>query len=506
MKMSKLIRQMLGISVGIFIFIVISISIFFSWTLYTNIMLEYQNKGISVAQSIADSGVDLILNRDESTIQSLVNQYYKNINGVAYIAVRNSKRELISHTFVPYPPEELSEFHEPIINKRFSESMTIQFINVKNMGKVLDISAPILAGEVGFVHVGMDTRPILSVIYKTIGKTLLIILLIFIFSVIMNYIFMRRIAKPLQALTEYADKLAKHTFDAPLEIQKDIKLLVEVSKNEISNLANAFINLEDQLILYIKNLQETTSAKEKMESELNIARSIQMSMLPKLMKKIPGYEMYGYLSPAKEVGGDFYDYYLLKKRNSIYFAIGDVSGKGVPAALFMAMTMMLLNSLARQIDSPSAVITEVNRELCERNEHSLFVTLFFGVLDLRTGMIEYCNAGHLPPYLVSDKGQVEELALTDGMALGVDPDFEYETKTAELSKNTTVFVYSDGVTEAENSAREQFGHELLEKVLKDNSKLNPKDLCEKVFTDINSFAEEVPQFDDISILALRKNI
>ena len=176
----------------------------------------------------------------------------------------------------------------------------------------------------------------------------------------------------------------------------DIELPALRSKDEVGRLADSFSHMKNSLKQYIKELTETTAAKERIESELKVAHDIQMSLLPKLFPERKEFDIYATLEPAREVGGDLYDFSLLEE-DRLFFLVGDVSGKGVPAALFMAVAKTLLNRLAERCTDPSLVLTQVNKELCRENESSMFVTLFCGLLDFKTGDLLFSNAGHNPP-------------------------------------------------------------------------------------------------------------
>ncbi|MCE5199227.1 MAG: SpoIIE family protein phosphatase [Armatimonadota bacterium] len=246
-------------------------------------------------------------------------------------------------------------------------------------------------------------------------------------------------------------------------------------------------------------------AKEHMESELRVARDIQMSMIPKVFEGNPPrdeYELYATLRPAKEVGGDLYDFFMIDE-NQLFFTIGDVSDKGVPAALFMAMTKTLLKGLATPGLDPSALLTKVNAGLVEENESLMFVTLMCGVIDLRTGKMQLTNAGHNPPLIVRADGSVEWLKLPVGMVLGVDPDAHYTTAEASLAPGEMIVAYTDGVTEAMSPEHKVFSDGRLHDLVRDNNKDSAKDMVVCINDAVTLFADSAPQSDDITTLAIR---
>jgi len=246
-------------------------------------------------------------------------------------------------------------------------------------------------------------------------------------------------------------------------------------------------------------------AKERMESELRVARDIQMSMIPKVFKGNPPrdeYELYATLRPAKEVGGDLYDFFMIDD-DHLFFTVGDVSDKGVPAALFMAMTKMLLKGLAAPGLDPADLLAKVNAGLIEENENLMFVTLMCGVIDLRTGKMLLTNAGHNPPLIARADGSVEWLKLPAGMVLGVDPDAHYTTAEASLAPGEMIVAYTDGVTEAMNPEHKVFSDSRLHDLVQDNSSNSAEDMVVRINDAVTGFADNAPQSDDITALAIR---
>ena len=208
-------------------------------------------------------------------------------------------------------------------------------------------------------------------------------------------------------------------------------------------------------------LEETTTAKERMESELRIARDIQMSMVPSVFPEIEGLDMYASMTPAKEVGGDLYGYEILD--NQLYFCIGDVSGKGVPASLFMAQATRLFHTLASQGMTPDEICNIMNKELSgEDNEMGMFVTMFICMYDLKQGRLEYCNAGHNPPIIGNAEGQYTFLDVKEANApIGLWPDLEYVGEKMDLPSDGMMLLYTDGLNEAENCQQEQYGEDRI---------------------------------------------
>ena len=249
-------------------------------------------------------------------------------------------------------------------------------------------------------------------------------------------------------------------------------------------------------------LEETTTAKERMESELRIARNIQKSMVPSEFPNIEGLDMYASMKPAKEVGGDLYNYLL--KDDKLYFCIGDVSGKGVPASLFMAIVTRGFRTLALTGRTPAEIATRLNYELTENNEEGMFATMFICRLDLKLGRLEYCNAGHNPPIIGNAEGQYTFLDVKETNApIGLWPDLDYVGEETDLPSGSTILLYTDGLNEAENRQQEQYGEDRIIQLMTSYANQSTRDIIETLKADIDQFRDGAEQNDDLTLLALR---
>lgn len=248
-------------------------------------------------------------------------------------------------------------------------------------------------------------------------------------------------------------------------------------------------------------LEETTTAKERMESELRIARNIQMSMVPSVFPNVEGLDMYATMTPAKEVGGDLYNY--LQVGDNLYFCIGDVSGKGVPASLFMAIVTRGFRTLALTGKTPAEIATRLNFELTENNEEGMFVTMFICRLNLKTQRLEYCNAGHNPPIIGNDDGQFSFLDVLPNAPIGLWPGLEYEGEEIEYLSNRKMLLYTDGLNEAENRQQEQYGEDRIVELLTSQSASSAHDIVEALKADTDRFRDGAEQNDDLTLLAFR---
>lgn len=306
----------------------------------------------------------------------------------------------------------------------------------------------------------------------------------------------RSVTKPLRRLEQATSKVATGNLNVDLsEIQR---------ADEIGRLAQAFARMTVDLTHYIRELTEATAARERIQSELSVAARIQRSMLPSHFPAFPDrkdFDIHAIMEPAKEVGGDFYQFFLMDD-NRLCFAIGDVSGKGVPAALFMAVTTFLLRSTAAGNITPEEILGRLNTQLSRGNDACMFVTLFCGILNLRTGELLYANGGHNPPMLMRDK-EVVGLGPPGGPVVGVMEDAIYRMESLTMNPGETLFTYTDGVTEAFNPNEELFSEERLRTRLSELNGESTPEMIRAVMSAVESFALDAPRADDITMLAVR---
>ena len=257
----------------------------------------------------------------------------------------------------------------------------------------------------------------------------------------------------------------------------------------------------NELLVAYDQLEETTTAKERIESDLRIARNIQMGMVPHTFPQRDDVDLYASMTPAKEVGGDLYGYYLTGDK--LYFALGDVSGKGVPASLFMAQATRLFRTLAAQEMMPAEIATRINDALSgEDNETSMFVTMFLGLVDLKTGHLDFCNAGHNPPVLIGD-GTTEFVEMIPNCPIGLWPDFEFEGEEIEDITNRPLFVYTDGLNEAENRQQEQFTDERLLEILQTTPFESSQQTVEMLREQVEAHRDGAEPNDDLTMLCVK---
>ena len=257
----------------------------------------------------------------------------------------------------------------------------------------------------------------------------------------------------------------------------------------------------EQLKVAYDQLEETTAAKERMESELRIARNIQMSMVPSVFPDIKGLDMYASMTPAKEVGGDLYNY--LRLGDKLYFCVGDVSGKGVPASLFMAQATRLFLTLAKQTMPPAEICTRMNDALSgDDNESVMFVTFWLGLVDLTTGHLSFCNAGHNPPVIGCGGDDVTFLKMKPNVPIGIMPGMEFEGEEMDTIKGRPFFIYTDGLNEAENKEKEEFSDERLLEILRNTHFTSAQQLVEKLSAEVEVHRNGAEPSDDLTMMCL----
>lgn len=302
--------------------------------------------------------------------------------------------------------------------------------------------------------------------------------------------------RPLSALAGQARNIAEGNFKVVLP-KSD-------RQDEIGVLSNSFENMRSSLVSYIDELTRTTAANTRIEGELQIARNIQMGMLPSVFPPFPDrkeVDLYASMTPAKEVGGDLYDFFIDK--GSLYFSIGDVSGKGVPASLIMAVTRNLFRVMGQQGLPPDEIAGRLNEILCQGNDQMMFVTMFIGRVNLETGYMDFCNCGHNPPVTISSDGEVAFLESLPNTPLGVQPEFWFEEEVIEDVRGMTFFLYTDGLNEAENEDFEQFGNDRLLSVIKSNPSLDAESMVKGMSKAVAGHVKIAEPSDDLAMLCLR---
>lgn len=306
------------------------------------------------------------------------------------------------------------------------------------------------------------------------------------------YTVSKRITKPLKEIIKITDEISNGNFDKHIQKPK--------TKDEVYQLFVAVSKMQDRIKEYISNIKTATQKEEKIKSELSIATKIQMDMLPKAQECKDEYsiDLYASLKPAKAVGGDFYDFFHLGD-NKLCFVVADVSGKGVPAALFMAVSISYIRAYSSKDLTPSQIVEKVNNALCLNNETGMFVTMFLAIIDLKTSEISYVNAGHTKPYLFSKIKKPIQIKSKNDPIVGAMEDIKYTDFTLKLQKGEKLFLYTDGVNEAFSINDEQFGEKRIEETLKEAAGVEASTVLKTVSQKISNFCQGAQQSDDITM-------
>ena len=355
------------------------------------------------------------------------------------------------------------------------------------------------SGVVAIVGVVKNMDLLTSAKNSYICQIILIEALIAILSGVVWVVYMRRrIVVPVQQLSEAALNMVEH-----LEDGNSPELVVK-HDDELRELADSFATMYREVGAYIAKLETVTAEKERIGAELDVAAKIQSSMLPCIFPAFPDrneFDIYATMDPAKEVGGDFYDFFMVDA-DHLAFVVADVSGKGVPAALFMVIGKTLIKDHTGLHDDLGEVFTEVNNILCASNSEEMFITAFEGVLNLKTGELRYVNAGHEIPFLCRKGGVFEPFKVRAGFVLAGMQGIRYRAGSIQLEPGDKVFQYSDGIPEAINSEKAPYGMKRLESVLAKNSEKAPSELLPLVKADVDAFVGDADQFDDITMLCI----
>ena len=355
------------------------------------------------------------------------------------------------------------------------------------------------SGVVAIVGVVKNMDLLTSAKNSYICQIILIEALIAILSGVVWVVYMRRrIVVPVQQLSEAALNMVEH-----LEDGNSPELVVK-HDDELRELADSFATMYREVGAYIAKLETVTAEKERIGAELDVAAKIQSSMLPCIFPAFPDrneFDIYATMDPAKEVGGDFYDFFMVDA-DHLAFVVADVTGKGVPAALFMVIGKTLIKDHTGLHDDLGEVFTEVNNILCASNSEEMFITAFEGVLNLKTGELRYVNAGHEIPFLCRKGGVFEPFKVRAGFVLAGMQGIRYRAGSIQLEPGDKVFQYSDGIPEAINSEKAPYGMKRLESVLAKNSEKAPSELLPLVKADVDAFVGDADQFDDITMLCI----
>ncbi|MDR3332580.1 MAG: SpoIIE family protein phosphatase [Synergistaceae bacterium] len=403
-----------------------------------------------------------------------------------------------------YPEEAARELLE--IKERAAPYADI--VERTQYGYMLSMYSPMKnsRGEVaGLLGVDVDMDDIkgeLTSYASTVAAGAAVIALSFVAALIL---FIRRnVTEPIRVIAEKSSEFANKDIEDGdlLPIELNIR-----TRDEIEVLASSFEKMTRDLARYVSDLTRATAAKERIEGELMVARSIQSGILPSIFPPFPDrdeFDIYAYMTPAKEVGGDFYDFFMTDDSH-VAIVIADVSGKGVPAALMMMVARTLIKNEALSDEEPGDILARVNERLCEGNSVCMFVTSFLGIYDIGTGVLKYANAGHNPPILAHSAGNADFLPCARSLVLAVMEGTDYESQETRLDPGDNILLYTDGVTEAFNGEGEAFSEQRLLNVANlSHAWEGPREIIELVSDELDKFVEGTEQSDDITMIALAR--
>lgn len=473
-------------------FLILSIILGVSVTIILNQLLtkDLISFGKIINHNIASSIEFEMATLDLSEFQTLINRLSEGTE-INYIYITDDQYKVIIDTFSPKPPDLIDDY---LLNKKKDEIVHMDGLNS------LQIKEPILYGSLGHVFIGMNKGVIQTKLLAILPKIFFSIPILFGLCLLLLYKVIKQITHPLQALTQFTKNIETSNFAVSNTDVAPIEQLT-VMNDEIGIFSKSYLGLYRELDHHIKKMVDASAAHSAIEKELAIASSIQHGLLNATPStNYPeALEFSTYFKSAKNIGGDFYD--VIEKGNLCYFVIGDVSGKGVPAAL-IASTMLSNIRLACQfLDAPIDIVTAVNQEFCKHNKNTVFVTLFFGMLNIETGELDYINAGHASPYVVSN--QSIKLESTKDPVIGVSDHYFYTSNQQFLNQETTLILSTDGLEEAHNNTNELFGEHKIKELLSQLDQPSAKECVDTLVNHVHAFTNGHDQHDDIAILCLQ---
>jgi sigma-B regulation protein RsbU (phosphoserine phosphatase) len=437
------------------------------------LMSTYSNPIFYKDELTAILTIDLSLQKIQGMVSSIdiLESGYAFILSKEYKILAHPDTSLVMQTY-----DQKSFTYNEMIKEKHN---WIYYAHIVNTDLTLVIVFP-----VNELFASLHYMSIISTVLAAIGAILLIVTMI---------IISRRISEPLRELTSITDEISKGNFNKKITLPKN--------RDEIFKLSFAINTMQEAIRKYILDLKTATIAQQKIDSELDIAKSIQMSMLPKKLAKNNTVSLCALLQPAKAVGGDFYDFFYIDKEH-LCFVVADVSGKGVPAAMFMSVTMSYLRAYTSISLSASELVTKLNNTIASNNDANMFVTLFLGILNLKNGELNYVNAGHNEPYLMNDEKEYKRVKTVGNSVVGAFEGLEYKDEKILLNKDSKLFLYTDGVTEAFSKDDELFGDKRLNDILNASSSNSADATIQNIENSIKIFAKDCEQSDDITMLLL----
>ena len=382
------------------------------------------------------------------------------------------------------------------------KKVTNYFISESDFGYNTSAVYPVIVDGVakGIIGVEIPMATLESALHEYIVNAVAatIAIVVVLIAVFMVYMY-RNMISPIHLIADEAERFVENN----AEISE--KLDTIKTKDEIQKLSESVLKMEIGIKEYIANITKITAEKERIGAELNVAKQIQADLLPSIFPAFPEkseFDIFASMNPAKEVGGDFYDFFMIDE-DHLVFLIADVSGKGVPAALFMVVAKTLIKNQVLKGDEPAAVFEAVNNQLCENNKEGMFVTAWMGVLEISTGNLTYVNAGHNLPLIKGEDGVFRYLECDPCFVLAGMEGIPYHQETLQLKAGDCIFLYTDGVTDSINLKEEMYGENRLEAAMNVFKEETPKEILAAIKVELETFSGEAEQFDDITMLGLK---
>jgi sigma-B regulation protein RsbU (phosphoserine phosphatase) len=468
------------------------------WVIGTDVTIETINQNI-IGTQVGDRGYAMLVDEQGNVITRpglsagdmrwdetfVTENLFQSNNPGLVAAVQNMTSGEVGISRVTYDDGDRFIAYAPVVSVNWSVALVMPVDEV--IAPAYEARDRILnASEDTAYHITRQQEMMRTFFIITFIGLLIIVCLLTIF-------FSRILTRPLLELQKGSEAIGSGDLNYRV---------VVTSRDEFGSLARSFNTMADDLKEYISTLRRTTAERERMLRELEIAKGIQQSFLPESAPVLKGYDLEGYNLPAAEVGGDFYDFIPVGDE-SWGLVIADVSGKGVPAALFMALSSTLIRASTSGNQDPAESIIDANRHICLDSKTSMFVTLFYAILDTGKCTLTFVNAGHNPPLLIgSDLGEIT-LLKARGIALGVIDEIDLESIEVQLKPGSLVVLYTDGITEATNEKNEEYGTERLTSLAERMKKHTSREIIDAIVDDVTTFAHDRPQFDDITIMVLK---
>ena len=523
-KQTTLTKKAFGCLIILFSVLIIGTSIAVSIIIYRHMMEEYFDIAVGCSSTIADSidgdripGYMSTRDRDEyyyqvrdSVIAAKDNfdlmycyVFYPG-DEIIYIWDADDEGENIIGTTEPY-----SDGGKEVSAAAFSTEPKLDFLRDtdEDYGEFMTSCVPVYNSNnipVALVAADISTKEITDTIREVIINELLIIALIMLTTALVYIrLFKKILIRPLTTITDTVNGMVDG-------VMKGSEIRIDVHTNdELDILARAFEKMHGEILNYIEASTRNAAEKERIRTELDMARSLQLSQLPQVTKEFTErseFTIYASMQPAKEVGGDFYDFFFIDD-DHLALIIADVSGKGIPAGLFMMMSKILINNFSMMGLSPHEILEKTNKAICANNKHKMFVTVWLGIMELSTGKFTAANAGHEKPLIAGADGRFELMEDIHGSMVGVFKNKKYSDYEFTLEKGGALFVYTDGVPEATDTDNEQYGTDRLIDALRSvpQEEKSPERLIDAVCEDIARFVGSAPQFDDTTMLAIIRN-